>query len=427
MRHRNLAIFCADAFVGFGGGAPRFIQMAAGLKAHGWNSTLVRARAPSVAAVAAAKEFPGTVIETPFPAGPWPIFMDRRGLRFLYRKIMRAVGRGRSLDDPDLGWASGVGSDKFVASLEAAPDAVMGVSFGGLTSIWAAKVFADIVDRPLFLEFRDPCPGPDVTLNEWEQRCLNECMRTCAAAITTTDSYAAALSERYPDCAHKIQGIHTAFEDCEVEPRRRATSARLELLHAGAIYGKKMRTADAILFALRRAVDECAQLRHQVTFRLLGGWIGADETRARAKELGIAEMVEIQDAVPYLESVREMEGTDILVVIQFLGENSKHRIPGKVMHYLGRRKPILAIMDPCEAGAMIERSGMGKVYAHEDIDGISSYIMKYAKNRVALNQDFLPNLAYISQYSLTAMAAKLATVLQDGIDAYENRAGRALR
>lgn len=389
--------------------------MATGLKNRGWATTLIRARTSSPAAIAAAREFPGRLVETPFPAGPWPALLDRKGLRYLYRRCARLVGRGRTLDDPAWGWARGVATDRFMASLSGAPDAVLGVTFGGLNSLWAAKVFAERVDRPLFLDFRDPCPGPGGALNAWEQACLDECMAVCAAAITTTASYASMLAQRYPNCAEKIVAIHTAYEDEEVIPLRTSPPGCIELLHAGALYGKGKRTAEALLHALKKTLEEHRVGRDKVRFRLLGGWVGAKEAKVQAERLGLADVVEIQDAVPYAESLRVMEGADVLVVIKFVGSNSKDQIPGKLMHYLGRKKPILGIMGRCEAGELIERSGMGRVYGHEDIEGIASFIARYAMHPEALSQDFRPNVAFVSQFSLTALATKLDAILRKGM------------
>jgi glycosyltransferase involved in cell wall biosynthesis len=417
MTSRNLFIFCADAFPGFGGAAARFNQIASGLLAHGWQTTLIRGRRSSLKGIGAEREFPGEVICTPFAAGCWPNIIDRKGLRMLYRKAMCFLGKKDLFVDPSKGWAERVQSETFVKSLSRVPDIVMGVSFGGVGSLYAAKVFASKVNAPFFIELQDPCPGPGKTLNDIEQRYLDECIRDCAGIITTTNSYASLLKQRYEQSAKKIFPLHLSFEESGCISHCKEKKPFLTFLHAGVLYGKSQRNADAFLWGLKKAFEKDPSIRKRCRFQLLGGWLGAKDVKSLAERLNISDAVDIRDGVPYAQSIEVMNEADVLLVIKFPDQAYGLQIPGKLFQYFGRNKPILGIMGSCEAADLIRDSGLGKSFEHTDIDGIANFIRQYASDPDRLRADFQPNHSFIQQFSVSSMAKRLNSILMNAIGA----------
>ena len=412
--HHNLFIFCDDAFNGFGGASPRFNQIASGLSELGWNTTVIRAHRSCFDHTGAERDFTGRIIHTPFPVGRWPLLFDHKGIRYVYRRIMRLLGMKDLSVDPKNGWAASIDKWDILETTGVQPDAIIGVTFGDVGSLYAAKTVADKLRCPFFMEFQDPCPGIGKTLSDITSKRLDECVYSCAGIITTTKSYAEILKKRYPDAAEKIYAVHMSYDESQAAPSsesRNYASKRLVFLHAGVLYGKNQRNADALILGMKRAFEKDPTIANKCCFQLLGGWRGAKDARRLAEKLNISQAVEIRDAVPYAQSIEAMNRADILVIIKFPDPEFACVIPGKLFQYFGRNKPILGIMGKCEASELIRDSGMGMTFDFDEIDEIASFIIRYSQTPEKLRDDFTPNISFIKQFSTSSMAKKLDQIL----------------
>lgn len=411
MAQRNLLIVWPGAFsTGWLGPTARIFDLSQGLANTGWRSTILAAPAGRLfarEAAAASAAFPGAIKRTPFSRFWYPSWLECRPVQMLYwaglrSRILRA--------DPERKW--GRRAAKWYASAEGSlcPDAIWAVSDALLAGPVAGRALAERFGRPWVLELEDPWepPGPP---SQAEMACFSRCLASASAVVTTTQTLASEMAERYPVCQGKIHVEHLTFDAGAPRDGRRPTGAALELLHVGSIYGGRREAGRALVEGLARAAAKEPQCRASVHLRLLGGGPRARELKAHATRLGVGDAVSVLSQCPLADALRAMDQADVLVAVKFADALHNAQIPGKVFQYLGRGKPILGIMGECEAAEIILRSGLGVVVDPHDVEGIASAIAAYWRNRRALRALYAPDWDYVQRFSRGHMAERLNALL----------------
>lgn len=141
----------------------------------------------------------------------------------------------------------------------------------------------------------------------------------------------------------------------------------LVLVHSGILYPYE-RDPRALLAAL-------ARLRHKQKLPARGLRIvlratGHDEYhRKLIAEHGVADIVAVEPAVPYVDALAEMMASDGLIVVQASVNN--HLIPAKIYEYLRAGRPILALTDPRgDTAALLRDAGLDAIAPLDDSETI---------------------------------------------------------
>ncbi|MCH7400305.1 glycosyltransferase family 4 protein [Belliella kenyensis] len=99
---------------------------------------------------------------------------------------------------------------------------------------------------------------------------------------------------------------------------------------------------------------------------------------------------------------------DILLLILTDTKNAKGNIPGKLFEYIATGRRVIALGDKGGDSAKILRSAQaGEVFAHHDLEGITSYLKDFDQNSRSKNS------ASTSQYSRKKLTQHLANILDD--------------
>jgi hypothetical protein len=411
---KQLLMVCPTAFLeGWLGPTPRFFQVAEGLREYGWNTTMLAASLPDGAKPNDAElAFPGQVIRTPFPNGPHPNFLDRKGLRMLFRLSCLGLGYRKLYEDPDEGWARRLRQSGFVAKFVPSPDIVWAVSYGGVANLCAGKEVARQHQCPWVMEFHDPCPEPGKQLNLYEEKALQRCYAECGGVIAVSQFNADKIISENHGVACKTHVVHLSYDQQTEKFQKNANdNGKFILLHAGALYGGNGRNGRNIVHALKLCFDKDPGLRDKLLFRIVGGWQGAAEVSQLAKELNIQQAVETIDPVPSKTALIMMSQADVLVIIKFADPLFNGQIPGKLFQYMGQRKPIIGIMGECEAADLLRRSGLGIIHSNEDVEGIAKTINRFYENRYSPSFLFQPNENFIQQFSKQSTSFRINSIL----------------
>ncbi len=270
---------------------------------------------------------------------------------------------------------------------------------------WAA----DIVQRPLIVDFRDPWSfGPNaLNLPTWarvadesiEAAVLRRAQLLTVTTETTGDKYAALGHARRVECIRN--GYDPAIR---IVPRQADV---FTMVHFGNCYGR--RSLGPFLRAAGRLVDSGKIDR--TNLRILNLGRVSEEDLVLAKELGIAAHFEYQTVLPYDEGLAVVAGANLALVPSF-GDDPWF-IPGKFYDYVAARTPILAISTSPELDALVERSGLGWVHAANDLDGLARRILAAWEARHRGQTLVEPNESVIESLSVRNGAKKLAKIFDD--------------
>ncbi|MDH3665062.1 MAG: hypothetical protein OEU92_34455, partial [Alphaproteobacteria bacterium] len=110
----------------------------------------------------------------------------------------------------------------------------------------------------------------------------------------------------------------------------------VRLLHAGTIYPGR-RDPRPLFEAVRRSGFGPDEVRLQFYGRQL------DTIRALADEIGVSDLVEIGDAIPYKDAIALQKRADVLLLMQWNDPADEGNVPAKVFEYLATNRQILGM------------------------------------------------------------------------------------
>ncbi len=284
----------------------------------------------------------------------------------------------------------------------------------------AAFLLARCFRKPYVLDFRDPWyvlgsaknPGPKVPwLLRLETRTKAAIVRNAARIICVSRGERDELREEFPEIdPRRITFITNGYDapDFEgVEPERDDTN-KLVLIHAGTIYPE---VAGEFFEALRRLHAEDPAAAAGLEVRLLGEI--SDDYTPTVQELEALGLVRVYGMQPHRRTVSMMLGSDVLVILMGGSKYRPSHLPSKGFEYLYAGKPILAIAREGELAEMMRRSGLGIVASPDSVDGITQALRDLCRDHAAGRLQRTPDRAYIASFDRTALAAKLASVLDE--------------
>ncbi len=398
---------------GWGGATPRLFDLARAFLSCGWHPTLLTSGGGvPVAAREPEKAFPGRVVRTPF-SGPYPWFMDRRGLRLVCRRVWSMLGKSNMLDGPERGWGPRVASFCKGKLPVPHPDAVWAITTGDWSGLIAGRDLRALYSCPLILEFQDPCPSPSrPPMAQRDEAVLMSCLAASTTVVTTTARMASHLERHYACCQGKTRVLYLTYDDRAPEaPPANVNGDTLVLLHAGFLHGGNGRNGRTVVRAVAAAYQRRPDLKGKIAFKVFGGGPGGKEAEDLARSLGVSDSLICLPQVGPDEIANEMRRADVLVVIKFPDHRYDMQIPGKLFQYLGAGKPVLGVMGPTEASEIIERSGLGFTVEHDAVDELAGRIIGLWESRTMLGTIYRPNLDFISRFSTKELTAGIRTML----------------
>lgn len=276
-------------------------------------------------------------------------------------------------------------------------------------TVVAATMAARNTKTPLVLDFRDPWSfGLAIGYGSTFVRVVNSAiekavLRRAAMLTVTTES----TRDRYVElgAAKRVECIRNCYDPAIlVTPQ---SNDRFTLVHFGNCYAN--RALKPFLHAMARAIQLGSLDRTGV--RLLNLGRVSEEDLALADELGVREQFEYRTVMPYEEGLAIVAGADLALLLAFGDE--PWFIPGKFYDYVAARAPILALSTSPELDNLVERTGLGRVRAATDIDGLARCIIDAYEARKNGRKLITPDDEVIESLSARNGAKKLAGLFDE--------------
>ncbi|HEX3025645.1 MAG TPA: hypothetical protein VHR42_00220 [Clostridia bacterium] len=190
------------------------------------------------------------------------------------------------------------------------------------------------------------------------------------------------LGKNYEKYKEKIMIIPHTFDPelCPPERTDAAANERITISHLGHLNGQ--RSAEGLISALSKLKRDKPELGRRLFFRLIGNI--PKEQKELVEREGLTAMISVEKAVDYFESLRIMQESDILLLIDAKFNCMKENIffASKLADYMGAGRPIIGLTDETgPSGGIIKRSG-GTVCNPEDIDHIYHLFRRIAEDGI---------------------------------------------
>lgn len=202
---------------------------------------------------------------------------------------------------------------------------------------------------------------------QMEKRCFFEADELFFTSDETKDFYV----DRYPEIAARMNVLEHSF-DAGLFDKTVSTSAKQKIVlsYIGTFYGT--RTPVPLLEALEQLKPE--QLA-KIQVRFVGVGFSILKYFWRYKRLFLSA-IQIVKKISYLESLRFMQISDVLLLIDGEIRSGKSVFyPSKLVDYIGSGRPILGITPEGTSDRIIHKVG-GAVFRRDDVDGIRSALIK---------------------------------------------------
>jgi glycosyltransferase involved in cell wall biosynthesis len=237
---------------------------------------------------------------------------------------------------------------------------------------------------PVVLDFRDPwarSPWYDAKptvarrLAPWFERM---CVRRASAVILNTQRTTDEFREFYGlPWSSRFETLPNGFDpellsNLPDPAARESLSQRLELLHPGAVYGKRD------LRPLLQAVSRMAQQGKDVHFDQVGVVHQPYDVPAFLATEGLESRVTISGVLSHEATLQRMANSDVLVVIQ---PGTPLQVPGKLYEMMMFGKPILALAGEGETADLVRRYELGMVADPDDADAIAAALGNLLQHR----------------------------------------------
>jgi glycosyltransferase involved in cell wall biosynthesis len=215
--------------------------------------------------------------------------------------------------------------------------------------------------------------------------------------FTSVETVELVMAKYTPALREKALVVPHAF-DPRLYPEARPHPGSVVVRYLGAFYGDRTPLA---LFDALRALPTTLGLRVEL--------IGSSESTLPATALaGLPpELVRIREPVPYLESLRLMRESDVLLVLDAPAEQSVF-LPSKLVDYLGARRPIVALTCPGAAAELVRRFG-GWVADPRDPRAGAAALAAAIESR----SSGFGNRAVAAEYEVGRVSASFAAVVAD--------------
>ena len=191
-------------------------------------------------------------------------------------------------------------------------------------------------------------------------------IRSSGRVLTTTPELARVLSRRYPGAT--VRWLPNGV-DVETLPSREADPGHaFSLVHLGTLYHRRDPVPAVAAFA--RLLQRNPSMRRDGALLRFVGRTGSAyrmAIEAKARELGIADHVELTGVLPREEALRLLAGSTVSLV---LAQDQETAVPAKIYEAAGMGLPALVITEPESASAHAGRRLGAAVHPPRDVEGM---------------------------------------------------------
>ncbi|WP_298825145.1 glycosyltransferase [uncultured Piscinibacter sp.] len=238
---------------------------------------------------------------------------------------------------------------------------------------------------PWIADFRDPMAqhGYPEDPKVWRSfaRIERDIAASTARMVFVTPSALRMYRERFAELpAERFALIENGYDEEsflaaeELDDRRALISGHFTLLHSGIVYPSE-RDPTALMDALSLLRNAGHPRLESLRIRFRAA-VHDDLLRRLAGERGVADLIDIQPAVPYRQALHEMLRADGLLVMQ--GTNCNEQVPAKLYEYLRAGRPILGLADPAgDTAQVMADAGVTHVAKLESVTSVAAALAAF--------------------------------------------------
>lgn len=281
------------------------------------------------------------------------------------------------------------------------------------TSGFAGAVLKKKTGVPLLLDYRDPW-----TLTKLNQRrnirinlniALERRMLQLADMVTVTSK---PMRELFIDRGYvppekitvltngmdeELQGIYQNNEEIDIDENK------INITYAGSFYND--RVPYSFIKGLGLLVSEYPELRGRLKINFVGNKGCQNEIEQCCKNEGVFELFHFIEIVSYSISMKYLQESDILYLLNGETKKSNIYIPGKLFDYLSVKKPILFVGEG-QPSEIINKVNIGIAVPHDpEKIKCALYALIMNKSRYIYNEN------EYNKYCIENIAAHLAQIL----------------
>jgi len=320
---------------------------------------------------------------------------------FIRRLVFKFIPFSQKIPDDHLFWINEVCKSAKKLKNELKPEVV--VAFGRPHSDLIIGVkLKEIFQVPLVVHLSDPwVDNPYVkmsrlvkTINSYHER---KVMKAADLILFTNKDQLQLVMEKYPtDIRAKARVLNHCFEPKLYESVRR-DNEKFIISHVGNLYGE--RSPEPFLKAVALLIAEFPQLKEKVQIDFFGQI--SDDHKQKISDFALDHIVNIRGSVSYLESLRVMHNSDLLLLID---AESEHNIffPSKLADYIGSKRNILGITSKNGPSAEIIKNYGGKVFVHDEVAAMRAWLAEILSGSF----DWKMNSLEYEKYSARNVAAE---------------------
>ncbi|MBN2853585.1 MAG: glycosyltransferase family 4 protein [Clostridia bacterium] len=237
-----------------------------------------------------------------------------------------------------------------------------------------------------------------------EKKLEKKILANADSLITNTPYMRDNFIESYPFIKDKIAVIPNGYdqEDYHDMSLNHENNHIFTITYTGSLYGS--RKPDSFLQALSSVKDKLPNMK--VVFI---GNIKSDQIKKLLSQLNLEDSVEFIPYLPHKECIKKLSSGHVSLLIE-----GKENIPfytGKLFEYMYVSHPILAVIPENGAAAdLIRETGTGLVCDCEDINAISSALIKLYGDWEKNVASVLRNESEIEKYSRKHLTEKLVDI-----------------
>jgi len=280
---------------------------------------------------------PGTGSPRRQPAGP--------------RRLLNALA---GFPDPLLGWYPFARSAALRIAKDWRPDVIL-ASSPGPTALMVAHSIARRLRLPWVAEFRDLwMDHPALDWPAWRRR-LGESLErrtlmTATALVTVSEPWAELLRRKF---GKEVAVVTNGFdpEDFPSSPDVPSRAGNVRVVHTGVLDGVTRDPSPMLA-----AVSRLGTLAPKVRVAFYGPADTLSLAGRLARRYGVEANVELIPSVPYRESLKAQTEADALLMLLWNAPEVRGWHSGKLLEYIGARRPILAVGPACDVGAELIRA-----------------------------------------------------------------------
>ncbi len=231
-----------------------------------------------------------------------------------------------------------------------------------------------------------------------ERKVLNEADQIVVTSQNTKTEFLEITSQ-------PIEVITNGFEALEESTIQ--LDKKFTLVHIGSLLSN--RNPEVLWKVLSDVAQSNTEFKKDLQIKLVG--IVSEEIKAKIKESGLNENLEIVGYVTHKEAIQFQLKGQVLLLIEMDTPETKAIIPGKLFEYLAAKRPILAIgPEGSDVTSIISETQSGSYFLYSEAVQLKNQLLYYYKKYK--QGSLVSESKNISKYSRRELTEKMAMLLK---------------